>query len=533
MLRGACFHDWGHDHGHDDPFHLEDLHFPDHHGDGDTSEAGGADEQPLTWGFDNVELITVGVDVGSSTSHLLFAKLHLQRLSNSLSSRFAVVKREVLHRSPILLTPYRPDGLIDVDALQGFCDAAYAEAGFDHDSIDSGAVILTGAALERANARAVADLFASAGGKFVCASAGHNLEAILAARGSGAALLSHRRGGLILHVDLGGGTSKLAYVRDGDILQTAAVGVGGRLVAVDEQDRVTRIEHVARDVAAELGLSLVLGEPFPHASRAKLAQRLAEVLLEVMHGGALSPLAQSLMVTPPLDLAAIGGEQPLGVTFSGGVSEYLYERETRRFGDLALDLAAALRAAVRDGRLPAPVECLDEGIRATVIGASQFSVQLSGNTVHISNPAVLPLRNLPVVFAHLPSGTNGLDEDDVAQAIRDGLRRLDIVEGDQPVALALPWKGEPYYRTLRALAGGIAAALPRSLKSGHPLVIALDGDIGRSLGGILEEELGVSADLVSVDGLQLLELDYVDIGEVIQPAYVVPVVVKSLAFPTS
>ncbi|MDP2623778.1 MAG: ethanolamine ammonia-lyase reactivating factor EutA, partial [Actinomycetota bacterium] len=257
MLRGARFHEFDDDHEHD-PFGLHKLHFPDHHGDGGADDLE-EDDVPLTWGFDNVELTTVGVDVGSSTSHLLFARLHLQRLSNSLSSRFAVVKREVLHRSPILLTPYRQDGLIDTAALQRFFEQAYADAGLATEAIDTGAVILTGTALERANARGVAELFAAEGGKFVCASAGHNLEAILAAHGSGAAALSHRRGDRLLHVDVGGGTSKLSLIQDGDVQETAAIGVGGRLVAFDVEGRVNRIEHVASTIAEKLGIRLALG----------------------------------------------------------------------------------------------------------------------------------------------------------------------------------------------------------------------------------------------------------------------------------
>src|SRR5207253_8613418 len=170
---------------------------------------------------------------------LLFAKLHLQRLTQSLSSRFVVVHREVLHKTPILLTPYRPDGLIDVQALERFVHAAYAKAGLTPEQIDTGAVILTGAALERANARAVAELFAGAGGKFVCASAGHNMEGILAAHGSGAAALSRVRGDTLLHVDVGGGTTKLAVLHNGEVVHTAAIHVGSRLVAFDENGRLT------------------------------------------------------------------------------------------------------------------------------------------------------------------------------------------------------------------------------------------------------------------------------------------------------
>jgi ethanolamine utilization protein EutA len=280
-------------------------------------------------------------------------------------------------------------------------------------------------------------------------------------------------------------------------------------------------------VANCLGLRLERGRRLSPVDRRRMAEVLAGVLLDVANGRATSELVRGLLLTEPLIFDGVGW--PTAVTFSGGVSEYVYGRETASFGDLALDLAAVLVEATQRGRLPAPLVPLDEGIRATVIGASQFTVQLSGNTVHVSNPAVLPLRNLPVVYARLPAGE--LDEATVQGAITQALRRLDAREGEAPIALALPWRAEPHYRALRALAGGIAQALPRSIRAGHPLVIAVEGDVGRSLGGILAEECGVAADLISVDGLQLLELDYVDVGEVIQPANVVPVVVKSLAFP--
>jgi len=123
-----------------------------------------------------------------------------------------------------------------------------------------------------------------------------------------------------------------------------------------------------------------------------------------------------------------------------------------------------------------------------------------------------------------------MDAAAVAEAIRNGFVRLDLTEGEHAAAVALPWRGEPHYENLRALADGIARAMPRALSAGFPLLIALDGDIGASLGGILHEELEVRSPMISIDGLQLVELDYIDVGEVILPANVVPVVVKSLAF---
>ncbi|HEX6549014.1 MAG TPA: ethanolamine ammonia-lyase reactivating factor EutA [Candidatus Dormibacteraeota bacterium] len=417
----------------------------------------------------------MGVDIGSSTSHLLFSRLLLERLAQSLSSRFVVVEREVLQRSAILLTPFSPDGLIDAEALERFVTDAYAAAGLSPEQVDTGAVILTGLALDKPNARAIADLFARVCGGFVCASAGHHLEAILAAHGSGAVRRSRDRPECTwLHVDAGGGTTKLALIGGGEVVSVAALEAGGR-----------RSEPVGEMVEAIVG--------------AAAGDRVPE------------------LVTAPLAV----GSKPDFVTFSGGVAEYIYGRETRRFGDAGPELGAALLEAARTGRFGGALDEPAVGIRATVTGASQFTVQLSGNTVHVAAREVLPLRNLPVVDARAGAGTG---------AIPEALRRLDLVEGEQPLAVALRWEGEPRYSALRELAAALAAALPRTLAAGVPLVLALDADVGRSLGAVLTEEFAPSAQVIALDGLDVQELDFIDVGNRLEPAGVVPVVVKSLAF---
>jgi ethanolamine utilization protein EutA len=497
------------------------LAFPDHH----AAESLGTDlAEELAWQLDNVELVTVGVDIGSSTSHLLFSRLHLQRLAQSLSSRFVVVERETLHRSPILLTPYRPDGLIDAAAIGAFVDATYREAGLARGEVDTGAVILTGVALERGNSRAVAELFAAEGGKFVCAAAGHNLEAILAAHGSGAVALSRKTPGPALHLDVGGGTTKVALLLDGVVLQTAAVAVGGRLLVLDAEGRVVGVEAAGRRVAASLGLDLEVGRRLEPTAAELLTRRLARILREIAEGGPCSEDARSLLVTEPLRhrhrLPA------LTITCSGGASEYLFGRERRAFGDLSRELAGAIRDELE--ATGARLRQAGEGIRATVIGASQFSVQVSGNTVHAEAEGVLPVHNLPVVHARLTSPEP--DEVEVARAVSRAFDRLDLEEGACPVAVSLNWRGEPRYSALRALAAGLAAGLRRSLSNGMPLVLALEADVGSSLGAILTEEFGAGAGLIVLDGVELRELDYVDVGRLLRPAQVVPLVVKSLAF---
>src|SRR5438445_6252000 len=174
----------------------------------------------VAWAADNVEITTVGIDIGSSTSHLMFARVHLQRLTTALSSRFVVVAGTVLWQSPILLTPYLPDYTIDVDELAGFIGGCYAYAGVEPGDIDSGAVILTGEAIKRHNARAIADLFSEEAGRFVCASAGHHMECQLAAHGSGAVALSRGHGARLINIDIGGGTTKLALIENGQLQAT-------------------------------------------------------------------------------------------------------------------------------------------------------------------------------------------------------------------------------------------------------------------------------------------------------------------------
>jgi ethanolamine utilization protein EutA len=502
----------------------------DDHDEHEHGELGGGVEGPIPkndfYYADNVELTTVGIDIGSSTSHLMFSHLHLQRLGQYLSSRYVVVERKVLHRSPILLTPYKADYTIDADRLRAFILEAYREGGFTPEDVDTGAIILTGEAIKRTNARAIADLFASQAGKFVCASAGHNLEAILAANGSGAVAVSRHPPQTVMNVDIGGGTCKLALARNGEILETAAINVGGRLVAMDDKGRVVRIEPAAFQVASALGVDLHLDRVLTLKDQRRLAEALADCLVQAMQRGPLSPLAQQLMLTPPLSSTL-----PIdALVFSGGVSEYVYQQEEQDFGDLARPLAEAVRKHMGDHVLPAPIQPATERIRATVIGASQFTVQVSGNTITVSRPEILPIHNLQVLYPRLPDREE-VQPDEMRDAIQKSFQRFDLEEGAQPVALAITWAGMPRYPLLRSLADGIVQGVPKSLAAGMPLVLVFANDCGKLVGEIIRDELGVKNDVISIDSISLKEFDYIDIGDVIYPAHVVPVVVKSLVFP--
>lgn len=475
------------------------------------------------WEQENVELTTVGIDIGSSTSHLLFARVILQRQTQGLSSRFVVIDRRIVWRSPIMLTPFLPNGTIDAGKLGEFIADAYKQAGVRKDEVDSGAVILTGEAIKKTNARAIDEIFAAEAGKFVCATAGHKLECLLAAHGSGAVALSKERDACVLHVDIGGGTTKLALIDKGEILALQAFAVGGRLIAQDADGAWTRFDDSVQLVAKEMGFASDPASLADEELRRKYAKRLAEVAADYVLGAPKDALGKALQLTDPLPAEP----KPTAFTFSGGVAEYIFTYEEREYGDIAKLLAREITAQLKE-RGSAPLIDPGQRIRATVIGASQFTVQVSGKTIYLPDLDVLPVHNIPVVRPKF-SLAGDIDPDAFAQAIRDGVANMDM-EPSQRLALAFTWEGDPEYSRLAAAARAIKAALAPNDGRDELLVLMIDGDVAKNMGRLLHEELDMPGKLVSIDGVQLQELDFVDIGQLISPPGVVPVVIKSLLF---
>ena len=511
-------HGQEHDHVHDG----DDA--ADHDHDHFFEEQGASGEDAL-WVQDHVTLRSVGIDIGSSGTQVIFSRIGLRRMGEKLSSRYFVVSRETLFQSPVALTPYKSEELIDEAALAAIVDDAFASAGLHPDDIDAGVVILTGEALRRENAEAIAALLAEQRGEFVCASAGHHMEAMLAAYGSGAARVSSDTGKVVLNVDIGGGTTKLALVERGKVIGTAALHVGGRLAVVDETGRLVRLDPAGKRLAELSGFRWSRGDAVERVAMERVAARMAEFILSSV-AGPLSEEVRALFLTELLP----GLGRVDGVMFSGGVGEYVYGRETRDFGDLGRLLGTALRSRLDAGALPWPLLPPGECIRATALGASEYSVQLSGNTVYISDPGtLLPRRNLQVLQPAYACGER-IDPEALAQAIRAHFKAFDLVEGESEAALALRWEGAPSYERVAALAQGIRQALPATIAKRKPVYIMLDGDIAQTLGAILRDEMGVASEILVIDGVVLWDFDYIDLGRIRMPSQTVPVTVKSLVF---
>lgn len=477
-----------------------------------------------------VRLTTVGIDIGSSTSQMTVSRVELERIDN----RYVTTRRQLLYESDILLTPYADAETIDTAALGDFFARQYAKAGVTHDEVDTGAIILTGLALAKHNSRNIADLFAAQAGRFVAVSAGDAIESTLACRGAGIEELSRVTGRPVVHIDMGGGTTKYAYVVDGEIRQVSAIDIGARLVLAADGGvrRVLRIEEPAALLLAGAGVRLAAGDV--------LSDEVAELLAGLMAGQVLahaglapgSSADVSLLRTSPLFGSGQRPDNSSLVTFSGGVSEYIYSRQARSFGDLGRPLADAVLRGLEKQGLRAHQTA--RGIRATVLGASQYSLQLTGNTVYASSQSLVPLRNVAVVSPRFDLGQEELDADELTGALKQALAARPG-DSEATVAIAVSWRGSATYQRIDALARAVLATAGfTGERQGVPIVLVCDADIGGLLGQHISDVSGVSGNaavILALDSIEVSEFDFLDVGAFVPGTGALPVVVKSLLFP--
>lgn len=470
---------------------------------------------------DRAVLLSAGIDIGSSTMHMTISRLVAERDAGT----FSIVHRAALYESPIVLTPYRDHESIDADGVMRRFECHYRTAGVEPVDIDAGVVILTGVALDRPNAEALGHRLSAWGGQFLSVAAGDRLEGLLAAQGSGAVARSAELG-CVLNVDVGGGTIKITTCRDGRVEDVQAFDVGSRIVSWDPTSRVVeRVEPSGARLADRLGVKLEAGAVLSRDAAGELADGAADALVRLLEGTVTGAVAEAARTA---ELRAL--PQPAMICLSGGATEFL-RGEGRDFGDLGAPLAAALISRLR--RLDVPVCKTASGIRSTAIGAGQFTVQVSGVTIHHAPMVVLPLRNLPV--AALAADVVAADDirpDLVAHHVRERLALLDDPHR-KVAALAVRWRGSATVRRIEALAEGLARGGVEDHRPEEPFVIVCHGDVARLLGGAMQERLGLDYPLLVIDGVELADLDFVDVGWPLEGSGAVPVTIKSLAFRTA
>jgi ethanolamine utilization protein EutA len=480
---------------------------------------------------DSRALLSVGVDVGTTTTQIIFSRLNLMDVARAGQiPRINITDRRVIYQSPIVFTPLIDAQTIDADKLKEIVRGEYASAGVDPSQVETGAVIITGETAKKKNADEILRALSGLAGDFVVSVAGPNVESLIAGRGAGAAQYSQTNYATVTNVDIGGGSANSATFRSGNLVGAAAMNYGGRILEVEHRSgKIRHIAEPARHILADIGLNLNVGDSPALEDLRRFTDRMADLTVELIEG-TTSPLAQKIYLTAPV---GVSGKDSI-LMFSGGVGHYYYTPlpihsvdDVTRHDDVGPLLAASLHGNVvlSSYRIVPPAETL----RATVLGASTQTVTLSGSTIWAESE-ILPLKNVPVIrpALALSSLAPTLEPAAVSNSISEAVRRWDINLATDPFAVALELDQPLDYESLTQLANGLKD-FSSSMPGDRPLIVIIERDYAQALGQTVKG-LTPSRALLVIDQVGLSEGDYIDIGTPLMDGRVVPLSVKTLIF---
>jgi ethanolamine utilization protein EutA len=472
------------------------------------------------------QILSVGIDIGTTTTQLVFSRLTIDNTASLISvPRIEIVAKEVIYRGPIHFTPLREQDEIDEQQVRRLIEQDYRSAGIAPEQVQTGAIIITGEAARKKNAEAVLNALSCFAGDFVVATAGPTLEGIIAAKGANVGQESKKRGVTIANLDIGGGTTNIAVFRNGEVIDTACLDIGGRLIRFNKtQGTIEYISDKVRHLARSLRCRIEPKHKYDPGTIVQIARRMAEILEEVL---GLKPASKDLpfMLTDH-DLKR---DYKLDyISFSGGVADYINggaEPDDYKYDDLGVILGRA----IAQSNIPRRFQVLksEETIRATVVGAGTHTTDISGSTISVS-PSALPLKNLPVLK---------LSNDDEkrpislwGEIIRNKVEWLRANEEKQNMALAFRGPGSLSFSDIEMLAEQIIAGMAGVLCRECPLVVVMERDLAKVVGQTLKRKLTGSKDIICIDSIRVESGDYIDIGRQLADGNVVPVIVKTLAF---
>ena len=470
------------------------------------------------------EVLSVGIDVGTTTTQVVFSRLVLRDVARpGQVPRIQVDEKAVLSRGDVHPTPLSAPDQVDAEALATLVRREYDEAGISPESIETGAVIVTGETARTRNADAILRALSAQAGDFVVTIAGPNAEAQIAGRGSGAARWSSDHYEQVTSVDIGGGTSNAAIFTMGRHLCSSAVAVGGRQVEIDPSGLVTRVAPPGRSIIEDLGMDIKEGGRATLDQLRAFCDVMADLVVDLVTGREIR-VGHGVQLTPPLQ----GASASSSVFLTGGIGACYYDptpvtttAEVALYGDVGPLLADSLHRNDRLQQLT--VRRPPETLRATVLGAAGQTVTLSGSTIWVARD-LLPLRNLPVLRPAMPGRGGGPS---FAVAVRDALARWDL-EDDAQAAIVVDLPQELGFSALQAVAADIVAYHDAG-HSDRPLVLVLQHDYAQVLGQTIQT-IRPGLPLVVIDQVGLGEGDFIDIGLPVLGGRAVPLSIKTLVF---
>ena len=468
-------------------------------------------------------LLTVGIDLGTSTTQLVLSELTVENFASAFTvPRISISDKKVIYRSDIIFTPLLNQSEIDAEPIKAFVAEQYRQAGIHKQDIQMGAVIITGETARKSNANNVLRALSGYAGDFVVATAGPDLESIIAGKGAGAQTYSETKRKPVVNLDIGGGTTNLAVFKDGEVIDTACFDIGGRLIKLDQQQKITYIAPKIQEIINKKGLTLHLGDQATEQNLLPIISELVAVLENSIGLGTQSPFYQLLVTNHPLRK---GEELPI-VTFSGGVADCLNTTSTNlfKYGDIGLLLGKYLRKSL----IFSEKEVLEsaETIRTTVVGAGSHTAEISGSTIAYREQ-ILPVKNIPIL--KLAQEDKTLTVTELGQRIQEKLNWHRIEETPQ-IALAIRGMSNPTFADIQRYGQGIVEGLASLVAEQIPIIVMVDEDMAKALGHALSAHLPKDYPFICLDSVKVENGDYVDIGLPVAEGAVLPVIVKTLVF---
>lgn len=475
---------------------------------------------------------SIGIDVGTSTTKMIVSRLRLGRMSSTFSlPRYQIVERQLLYASAVHSTPLLGFDEIDAEGIGAILKAEYQQARISLSEIKSGAVIITGETASKKNAQHIVHLLAERSGDFVVATAGADLEGVLAGKGAGAEKRSQAIQGTIVNVDIGGGTANAAYFSRGKAIATVTFHVGGRLIRLDPRGTVQYVSPNIQPWLDAKQLRVAPGQQVSVEHIREIAGEMSRSMLDYLTGretqiSGLLVLGHHLREPIPVEELSI----------SGGVGQLMKEgpvqtiADVSRYGDFGPMLGEVLQQEREKETYPARWVDPEQTVRATVIGAGMQSTEISGATVHIKQE-LLPIRNIPILKLELSEehvSDPALLRREIAQVYDLGARLFEQTAG-VPFALALSGIGYCSYQLLQTIAQELADAYRRTFAASKTMVVICETDMAKALGQALSLRCGGKPEVICIDQVRVEYGDYIDLGEPISGT-IIPVVVKTLAF---